>query len=87
MSPTKTLIVDAVSRFPLQSTAEWARLAATGDVELDRIETDCASISTVDCYFDGNATVFLKGSRAIPATVFGRFDGRRAEIERIVLAS
>lgn len=88
MSPTKTLIADAVSRFPLEKTEEWQKLLATyASTELDRIETDAASISTVDCLFDGRAVVVLKGAQSIPAQVFGRFDGRRAEVERIVFAA
>lgn len=88
MSPTKTLITDAVSRFPLQETAEWKKLAATfASAELDHIETDAASISTVDCLFDGRAVVVLKGAEALQARIFGRCDGRRAEVERIVFAA
>ncbi len=88
MSPTQTLIADAVSRFPLEQSEEWRKLMATyAASELDRIETDATSISTVDCLFDGKAVVVLKGVGAIPATVFGRCDGRRAKVERIVIAA
>ncbi|BBE70522.1 hypothetical protein [Oharaeibacter diazotrophicus] len=88
MSPTKTLIADAVARFPLEHTAEWAKLTATfASAEVDRIETDAASISTVDFLFDGRAVVVLKDAAPVPARVFGRCDGRRAEIERIVFAA
>jgi hypothetical protein len=88
MSPTKTLIAEAVSRFPLQDTPAWKELMATyATAELDRIDTDPSSITTVDCLFDGQATVVLKNAGAVPVMVFGRFDGRRAEVERVVLAA
>jgi hypothetical protein len=88
MNPTKTLIAEAVSRFAFQETPAWENLKASDiSVELDHIETDTASITTVDCLFDGQATIILKDARALQALVFGRFDGRRAEVERIVLAA
>jgi len=88
MNPTKTMIADAVSRFHLEDTPAWARLAANGDQpELDHIETHADSISTVDCLFDGDATIVLKGARAVQARIFGRFDSRRAEVERIIIAA
>lgn len=88
MSPTKTLIAEAVSRFPLQTTPEWTRLIATyASAEIDHIEADMTSISTIDCLFDGDATVVLKNADAVPVKVFGRFDGRRAEVERMVVAA
>jgi len=88
MNPTKTMIADAISRFPLQQSAIWQQLTASdAAIEFDHIEPKPASISTVDCLFDGEATIVLKGARAIQALIFGRFDGRRAEVERIVLAA
>jgi hypothetical protein len=86
MSPYKSMIAEAVSRFPLQASTEWARVGAASGVEVARIETDCATISTVDCLFDSRATIVLTDERSIPAKVFGRFDGRRVEVERIVVA-
>ncbi|HUG60680.1 MAG TPA: hypothetical protein VMP03_02475 [Methylomirabilota bacterium] len=86
MSPLKTIIAEAVSRYPLKTMPEWARVCASADVDIERIEADCATISTVDCLFDGEATVFLSDARELPVQVFGRFDGRRAEVERIVVA-
>jgi hypothetical protein len=86
MSPFKTMIADAIRRFPLQSTPEWKKVAAAvRGAKIDRIEADCASISTVDRLFDGQATVILSDSRKLPAQVFGRFDERRAKVDRIVL--
>ncbi len=86
MSPLKTIIADAVSRFPLESSPEWTRICRSADVEVERIETDCSTITTVDCLFDGSATVVLSDRRELQAHIFGRCDGRRAEIERIVFA-
>ncbi|WP_181704099.1 hypothetical protein [Chthonobacter albigriseus] len=83
MSSAKSLIAEAVSQFPLQTTTEWCSRHPGCDIE--RIEADAASISTVDCLFDGECRIVVKGDPgAIPAHVFGRFDGRRAEIDRIV---
>ena len=61
MSPLKTIIADAVSRYPLETSPEWAgvRSGAAGDAEIERIEADGATIHTVDCLFDGEATVYL----------------------------
>ena len=88
MNPTKTMIADALRRFQIEATPAWTSLAAGGDTpELDRIEPHSNTISTVDCLFDGNATIVLKGERALSARIFGRFDSRRAEVERIVIAS
>lgn len=88
MNPIKTLIADAICRFPLQDSAVWNSLQAKASgAELDHIETDTHTIQTVDCLFDGQATIVLKGARAVQALVFGRFDGRRAEVDRIVLAA
>ncbi len=88
MNPTKTMIADALSRFQIEATPAWASLAAGGDApQLDRIETHSDTISTVDCLFDGNATIVLKGERVLPAHIFGRFDSRRAEVERIIIAA
>ena len=88
MNPTKALIAEAVTRFPLHTTAAWASLkAADAAAEIERIEADPTSITTVDCLFDGQASIVLKGDRVVPAMIFGRFDGRRAEIERIVLSA
>jgi hypothetical protein len=84
MSPFKTMIAEAVNRYPFKSSPEWARVGAASGVEVARIEADCATITTVDCLFDGHATIVLTDARTVPATVFGRFDGRRVEVERIV---
>jgi hypothetical protein len=86
MNPFKTMIAEAVNRFPLKSSPEWARIGAPDGVDVARIEADCATITTVDCLFDGHATIVLTDDRVLPATVFGRFDGRRVEVERIVPA-
>lgn len=88
MNPTKTMIADALRRFQIEATPAWTNLAAGGDApELDRIEPHSNTISTVDCLFEGNATIVLKGERALPARIFGRFDSRRAEVERIIIAA
>lgn len=88
MDSTKLLIAEAVSRFPLQSTSEWAKVADGRTLEIERIEADASSISTVDCLFDSTARVVLKGAdTAITAHAFGRFDGRRAQVERFVFAA
>jgi hypothetical protein len=86
MSAYKTMIAEAISRYPLTSAPEWAKVGAPAGVDVARIEPDCASITTVDCLFDGHATIVLTDQRMVHATVFGRFDGRRAEVERIVPA-
>lgn len=79
---TRHIIADAVSRFPLQTSAEWASRHPGMDIE--RIDT--ASISTLDCLFEGECQIVVKGNQTpIPAHVYGRFDGRRAEVERFVL--
>ena len=88
MTSTMTLIADALRRFQIEQTPAWAGLAAKGDKpELDHIEAHAASISTVDCLFDGAATIVLKGDKAVEARIFGRFDPRRAEVERIIIAA
>lgn len=88
MNPTKTMIADALRRFQIEATPAWTSIAAGGDApELDHIEPDSNTISTVDCLFDGNATIILKGERSLPARIFGRFDSRRAEVERIIIAA
>lgn len=88
MTTTMTLIADALQRFQIEQTPVWAGLAANGDKpELDHIEAHADSISTVDCLFDGSATIVLKGDKAVKARIFGRFDSRRAEVERIILAA
>jgi hypothetical protein len=83
MTSYRTLIAEAVSRYPLATAPDWTAYAADG-VEVERIEADCASITTVDCLFDGHATVVLSDRREIPCQVFGRFDGRRVSVDRIV---
>jgi hypothetical protein len=88
MHPTKTMIADAIKRYQIEASPAWVSLSAGGDKpELDRIETHSGTFSTVDCLFDGDATIVLKGDRALSARIFGRFDSRRAEVERIVIAS
>ncbi|WP_237153471.1 hypothetical protein [Oryzibacter oryziterrae] len=88
MQSTKSLIVDAVCRFPVQETAAWRELnKGPATAEIDHIEARAASINTTDCLFDGEATIVLKDARALQAMIFGRFDGRRAEVERIVIAA
>ncbi len=88
MNPTKTMIADALTRFQIESTPVWTSLSAGGDTpELDHIEPHSNTISTVACLFDGNATIVLKGERALAARIFGRFDSRRAEVERIIIAA
>ena len=89
MSPLKTIIADAVSRYPLETSPEWAgvRSGAAGDAEIERIEADGATIHTVDCLFDGEATVYLTDRSALHAQVFGRCDGRRARVERMLFVS
>ncbi len=88
MSPTKTLIADAVSRFPLEQSEEWRKLMATyAAPELDRIETDATSISTVDCLFDGRAVVVSEGGRRDSRQGVRPLRRRRAEVERIVIAA
>ncbi|WP_181707194.1 hypothetical protein [Chthonobacter rhizosphaerae] len=88
MDTTKVLIAEAVSRFPLQTTTEWAKISGGRPLEIERIEAEPNSISTVDCLFDSTAKVVVKGTdTAITAHAFGRFDGRRAEVERFVFAA
>lgn len=87
MSPLKTVIADAVSCFPLKSSPEWAQLNTGADVDVERIETDPATITTVDCLFGGEATVFLTDHSTRPARVFGRCDGRRALVERFLIGT
>jgi hypothetical protein len=83
MTSYRTLIAEAVSRYPLATAPDWTSYTA-GGVAVERIEADCASITTVDCLFDGHATVVLSDHRRVPAAVFGRFDGRRVCVDRIV---
>lgn len=79
---TRNLIAEAVSRFPLQASTEWSNRHP--GMTIERIET--AAISTLDCLFEGECKIVVKGgSDTIPAHVFGRFDGRRAEVERFVI--
>jgi len=88
MNPTKTMIADAIRRFQIEATPAWTSLSSGGDTpELDHIEAHSNTFSTVDCLFDGSATIVLKGERALPARIFGRFDSRRAEVERIIIAA
>lgn len=88
MNPTKTMIADAIRRFQIEATPAWTSLAAGGEPpELDHIEPHSNTISTIDCLFDSNATIVLKGERAVSARIFGRFDSRRAEVERIIIAA
>ena len=86
MTSTRTLITDAIRQFPLERSPAWHRLSKDNTtLELDHIEPVAASLTTTDCLFDGEATIVLKGARALQALVFGRFDSRRAEIDRIVI--
>lgn len=85
MTPIKTLITDAVRRFPIEASPAWRRLAEGGHFELDHIEPNAGSITTTDCLFDGRATIVLKNAQPLPVSVFGRFDANRAEVERIVI--
>lgn len=88
MNATFALISEALSRFTTQSSPEWAKLQeSVGNREIARIEAKPSSITTVDCLFDGEATVVLKDANVVPARVFGRCDGRRCEVERIVVAA
>jgi hypothetical protein len=86
MNPEKNIIARAVRRCALKSRPGWSDVAAAvGDAEISSIEADCSTITTVDRLFDGQATIHLTDSRRLHATVFGRFDARRAEIDRVVV--
>jgi hypothetical protein len=86
MTSTRTLITDAVRQFPIERTPAWHRLAdGNAALQIDHVEPLNASFNTTDCLFDGEAKIVLKDARALQALVFGRFDSRRAEVERIVI--
>ncbi|ODN68475.1 hypothetical protein A6302_04231 [Methylobrevis pamukkalensis] len=80
-----------MGRYPLSSSAEWVReFGENADVEVDHIEINPASFALHDYLFEGKAQVFVRhaaqqaAARAVNVTVFGRCDGRRAELDRFV---
>lgn len=86
MTTAKELIAEALSQIPEDPPPDWdAVVAAAGPARIDHVEPDGASIHTIDCLFDGEAAIVLTDDRVLHATVFGRFDTRRVEIDRIVL--
>lgn len=86
MTTTRTMITDAVRRFPIERTTAWHRLTEGNTaLEIDHIEPVDSSFNTTDCLFDGEATIVLKGARALQALVFGRFDSRRAEVDSVII--
>lgn len=86
MTTTRAMITDAVRAFPIERTPAWHRLAdGNAALEIDHVEPVTNSFNTTDCLFDGEATIVLKGARALQALVFGRFDSKRAEVEGVVI--
>ncbi|SON55735.1 hypothetical protein HDIA_2194 [Hartmannibacter diazotrophicus] len=90
MDHTKTIIAEAVCSYPLSSSTEWARrFGQEAGVEFDHIETNPTSFSIHDYLFEGNAQVYVRhcdtnASEPVKAKVFGRCDGRRAQLDRFV---
>ncbi len=90
MDRTKTIIAEAVSRYPLRSSAEWAReFGENADIEVDHIETNPAAFDLHDYLFEGRAQVYVRREAnlapvAVMARAYGRCDGRRVELDRFV---
>lgn len=88
MNPVKLLIAEAVCRLSQPDSPVWAAITASGEqADVLRVDADPRSITTIDCLFDGEANVVLADHRVLPIRVFGRCDGRRAEVERVVRAA
>lgn len=85
MTSMRTLIEDALGRFAREG--HGGDLGLGDGSALARVEADPTTISTVDCLFDGQATVHLADARSLQLHVFGRFTGRKAEVERAILAA
>lgn len=88
MDATKEVIADAVRQFRVTDSDDWAQRFA--GCEFASIEAGPLNFQTHDVLFDGTAKVLLRrGSETedVLAHVYGRSDGRRAVIDRFVMAS
>lgn len=86
MDTTKEVIADAVRQYRVTDSDDWAK--RFHGVEAPVIEAFATDFQTHDVFFDGPARLHFHGSdrdeSVVLAHVYGRSDGRRAVVDRMV---